>query len=52
MVDQPITNPISGPSFDFTFTVGPELDNFTIAWVSVVSFAREDGIFHKIYNCL
>ena len=24
---QPITNPISGPSFDFTFTIGPELDN-------------------------
>ena len=27
-VDQPITDPISGPSFDFTFTFGPELDNF------------------------
>ena len=26
-VDQPITDPISGPSFDFTFTFGPELDN-------------------------
>jgi len=25
-VDQSITNPISGPSFDFTFTFGPELD--------------------------
>ena len=24
---QPITDPISGPSFDFTFTIGPELDN-------------------------
>ena len=24
---QAITNPISGPSFDFTFTIGPELDN-------------------------
>ena len=27
-VGQPITDPISGPSFDFTFTFGPELDNF------------------------
>ena len=27
VVDQPIKNPISGPSFDFTFTFGPELDN-------------------------
>ena len=27
VVDQPITDPISGPSFDFTFTFGPELDN-------------------------
>ena len=26
-MDQPITDPISGPSFDFTFTIGPELDN-------------------------
>ena len=26
MVDQPITDPISGSSFDFTFD--PELDNF------------------------
>ena len=26
-MDQPITDPISGPSFDFTFTMGPELDN-------------------------
>ena len=26
-MDQAITNPISGPSFDFTFTIGPELDN-------------------------
>ena len=26
-VGQPITDPISGPSFDFTFTIGPELDN-------------------------
>ena len=26
VVGQPITNPISGPSFDFTFTFGPELD--------------------------
>ena len=25
---QAITDPISGPSFDFTFTIGPELDNF------------------------
>ena len=25
-VGQAITNPISGPSFDFTFTIGPELD--------------------------
>ena len=24
---QAITDPISGPSFDFTFTIGPELDN-------------------------
>ena len=30
MVDQPITNPISGPSFDFTFTIGPELDNYSL----------------------
>ena len=22
-----VTDPISGPSFDFTFTLGPELDN-------------------------
>ena len=29
VVGQPITNPISGPSFDFTFTFGPELDNFS-----------------------
>ena len=28
VVGQPITDPISGPSFDFTFTIGPELDNF------------------------
>ena len=27
MVDQPITDLISGPSFDFTFWFGPELDN-------------------------
>ena len=27
MVGQAITDPISGPSFDFTFTIGPELDN-------------------------
>ena len=27
VVGQPITNLISGPSFDFTFTIGPELDN-------------------------
>ena len=27
VVDQPITDPISGPSFDFTFTIGPELNN-------------------------
>ena len=26
-VDQAITDPISGPSFDFTFSFGPELDN-------------------------
>ena len=26
VVGQPITDPISGPSFDFTFTIGPELD--------------------------
>ena len=26
-MDQAITDPISGPSFDFTFTIGPELDN-------------------------
>ena len=25
-MDQPITDPISGPSFYFTFTFGPELD--------------------------
>ena len=25
-MDQPITNPISGPIFDFTFTFGPEPD--------------------------
>ena len=25
-VGQPITDPISRPSFDFTFTFGPELD--------------------------
>ena len=25
-VGQPNTDPISGPSFDFTFTIGPELD--------------------------
>ena len=30
VVDQPITDPISGPSFDFTFTIGPELDNFDV----------------------
>ena len=28
VVGQPITDPISGPSFDFTLTIGPELDNF------------------------
>ena len=28
-MDQPITDPISGPSFDFTFTIGPELDNLS-----------------------
>ena len=27
VVGQPITDPISGPTFDFTFTIGPELDN-------------------------
>ena len=27
MVGQAITNPISGPSFDFTLAIGPELDN-------------------------
>ena len=27
---QTITDPISGPSFDFTFTIGPELDNYII----------------------
>ena len=26
-MDQAITDPISGPSFDFTFSFGPELDN-------------------------
>ena len=30
VVDQPITDPISGPSFYFTFTFGPELDNKSI----------------------
>ena len=28
VVGQPITDPIAGPSFDCTFTFGPELDNF------------------------
>ena len=27
VVGQAITDLISGPSFDFTFTIGPELDN-------------------------
>ena len=27
VVGQPITDLISGPIFDFTFTIGPELDN-------------------------
>ena len=27
VVDQAITDPIAGPSFDFTFLFGPELDN-------------------------
>ena len=30
MVDQPITDHISGPSFDFTFRFGPELDNILV----------------------
>ena len=30
VVGQPITNLISGPSFDFTFTIGPELDNYKL----------------------
>ena len=35
VVDQPITDPISGPSFDFTFTFGPELDN--MMWMTGTS---------------
>ena len=30
VLGQAITNPISGPNFDFTFTIGPELDNFSV----------------------
>ena len=30
VVGQPITDPISGPTFDFTFTIGPELDNSSV----------------------
>ena len=38
VVDQPITDPISGPSFVFTFTFGPELDNIRSFFISRMSF--------------
>ena len=39
VVGQAITDPISGPSFDFTFTIGPELDNIAHAvWLYYTIF--------------
>ena len=45
-VGQAITNPISGPSFDFTFTIGPELDNCPLG---VVLLTPQFGILgHRV----
>ena len=38
VVDQPITDHISGPSFDFTFTIGRELDNLWLRGRSPLSW--------------
>ena len=39
-VDQAITDPISGPSFDFTFSFGPELDNITSPCINFPNHTR------------
>ena len=62
-MDQAITNPISGPSFDFTFTIGPELDKSNpvkayrrqviLATVLIAFFVGVilGGVLVKLLNC-
>ena len=54
VVDQPITDPISGPSFDFTFTIGPELDNLQSLWYgdSVCPAVQCPRVIEIGLNCL
>ena len=48
-VGQPITDPISGPSFDFSFTIGPELDKmeFDLWAVTKISWATHPITFRR-----
>ena len=47
MVGQAITDPISGPSFDF-FTIGPELDNLAIILLEYPLLLRSNIIHHNL----
>ena len=48
-VGQAITDPISGPSFDFTFTIGPELDKRTgMLSISTELQFSEKHIYYQI----
>ena len=53
VVGQPITDPISGPSFDFTFTIGPELDNRDNSQLKTLPLcnALTDGWFIANIDC-
>ena len=52
VVDQPITDPISGPSFDFTFTIGPELDNLQSLWYMGIQCVQCPRVIEIGLNCV